>query len=104
MSDKLFDYALDSLDPLVAPIVDERKRQQLTQQQLADMSGLSRRALGRIERGGDCALSTLRRLYTALGIDVQAQLHRPPTLDEQIERNQREFQSLASRVDQRMKG
>lgn len=84
------------VDPMVAPIIAERKRQKLTQQTLADMAGISRRALIMIERGGDCSLSTLRRLYTALNIDVQAQPHRPPTLDEQIERNREEFKAVAS--------
>lgn len=94
MDEYTFDDDMDHLDPLVVPILQERKRQKLTQQALADMAGISRRALGQIERGGDCALSTLRNLYTALGIDIEARPHRPPTLDEQVMRNEAEFQSL----------
>ncbi len=98
---------LDHLDPLIVPIIQERKRQKFTQQELADMAGLSRRALGQIERGGDCTLSTLRSLYTALGINIQARPHQPPTLDDQVKRNEAEFQSLvdtAQRHRQRPKG
>jgi len=82
----------DSLDELVRPIILERRRQRLSQQALAERAGLSRRALLMIEAGGDCTLSSLRRLYTALGLEVQAHAWRAPTLDEQVARNREEFQ------------
>lgn len=94
----------DHLDPLVAPILKGRKDQKMTQQELADMAGISRRTLILIEQGGDCALSTLRRLYTALGITVQSDVLRPPTLDEQISRNHDEFREMAQVTRQRQRG
>lgn len=81
------------LDSLVQEIVDARKHLGYSQQNLADMAGISRRALAAIETGGDCTLSTLRALCGALEIEILA--HRPtgdamPTLDDITEENRRE--------------
>ena len=76
------------LDPLVQDIVVARKAQKLTQQQLAEMAGLSRRTIVLIESGGDCTLSTLRRLTTALGLQMQAKKPRLPTLDDVTRENE----------------
>lgn len=76
------------LDPLVQDIVVARKAQKLTQQQLAEMAGLSRRTIALIESGGDCTLSTLRRLTTALGLQMQANKPRLPTLDDVTRENE----------------
>ena len=76
------------LDPLVQDIVVARKAQKLTQHQLAEMAGLSRRTIVLIESGGDCTLSTLRRLTTALGLQMQANKPRLPTLDDVTRENE----------------
>jgi len=79
------------LDPLVAAIVKARKEQKLTQEQIAEAAGLSRRALVMIEAGGDCNLSTLRRLLDAAGLDAQAVVRRMPTLEDVTKENNLEF-------------
>lgn len=75
------------LHPLVCAIVEERRAQKLSQAQLAGLAGLSRRALGQIESGGDCTLSTLTRLHAALGIVTSARRQQRPTLDDLVAEN-----------------
>lgn len=82
---------LEHLDPLVAVIVQHRRDQKLTQETVASAAGISRRALVMIEAGGDCTLSTLRRLYSALDIDVHVEPHRRPTLEDIDAQNTREM-------------
>jgi len=76
------------LDPLVHDLVNARKVQKFTQQQLADMAGVSRRTIVLIEAGGDCTLGTLRRMATALGMEMQAYKPQPPTLDDLTRENE----------------
>ncbi len=67
------------------PIIPStRKAQRLTQAELSESAGLSRRALVAIEGGGDCTLSTLRRLFHVLDMDIQATpvRRKPPTLED----------------------
>ncbi len=50
-----------------------RARQRLTQEQLAERSGLSYKFVGEIERGrGNPTIATLNRLADALGINIAA--------------------------------
>lgn len=44
-----------------------RKLARLTQRQLAAISGIDQSFIARVERGRDVRLSTMRRLYAALG-------------------------------------
>lgn len=76
------------LDPLVASLVHARKSQGITQAALAQAAGVSRRTLIMIEAGGDCTLSTLRRLYTVLGMDMVSRPFPTPTLDEVLKENE----------------
>lgn len=71
-------------DPLIDTLVDARKAQRLTQADLSGSAGLSRRALVSIEAGGDCTLSTLRRLFQVLDMDIRAMpvQRKPPTLED----------------------
>jgi DNA-binding XRE family transcriptional regulator len=80
--------AKPDLDPLVASLVRARKSQSITQATLAQAAGVSRRTLIMIEAGGDCTLSTLRRLYTVLGMDMVARPYTTPTLDDVIRENE----------------
>lgn len=75
------------LDPLIADLITSRKAQKVTQAQLAELAGLSRRALVAIENGGNCTLSTLRRLYTVLGMDLVSRPFAKPTLEDVYEEN-----------------
>ena len=59
------------VDPIVAELLRARKVLGLRQQDVADKAGISRRSLGTIESGGDCTLSTLRRLAAALAVDIE---------------------------------
>ncbi|MBM4292498.1 MAG: helix-turn-helix transcriptional regulator [Deltaproteobacteria bacterium] len=47
-----------------------RRAQGVTQELLADYSGVSRVSITKIERGGDLRLSTLLRLTQLLGLEV----------------------------------
>lgn len=59
------------IDPVVAALRRMRQSRGVSQQQVADSAGISRRALVSIEAGGDCTLSTLRGLCAALGMDIE---------------------------------
>jgi transcriptional regulator with XRE-family HTH domain len=76
-------------DPVLEQLVATRKKRKITQTQLAELSGVSRRALVNIEAGGDCTLSTLRRLLLALDLDLQVQdaFPSPPTLEDVFAEN-----------------
>lgn len=81
----------ETVQNLIQVITDERKAQKLSQEQLAMLSGISRRSIVAIEAGGDFTLSTLGRLYEALGIEAIARRRQRPTLEDAVEENAREF-------------
>ncbi|MBP9148965.1 MAG: helix-turn-helix transcriptional regulator [Rhodoferax sp.] len=78
---------LDHLDPLVSVVVTKRRQLRWSQARLAQAAGISRRALLMIEKGGDCNLSTLRRLHSCLDIVMQASSTQTPTLDDMNAQN-----------------
>lgn len=82
------------MDAIVETLARTRKAQGLTQQRLADAAGISRRALVAIEGGGDCALSTLRRLLRVLDLELVAEpaRHNPPTLEDVMAENESIYQ------------
>lgn len=82
------------LDPLVQDIVAARRAQKLTQAELANFAGLSRRTIILVESGGDCTLSTLRRIATALGLEMRAHTPQRPTLDDITRENERLFAEM----------
>jgi transcriptional regulator with XRE-family HTH domain len=84
------------LDALVRDVVFARKHQKLTQQQLAMMAGLSRRTIVLIESGGDCTLSTLQRIATALGLEIRARTQALPTLEDVTRENEELFANQRS--------
>ena len=79
------------LEPLVLDIVVARKAQQFTQKQLAEMAGVARRTIVLLESGGDCTLSTLRRITIALGLEMHAYTPKHPTLDDVTRENEMLF-------------
>ena len=81
----------ENLDPLAAAVYLARKREGMTQAELAAAAGVSRRTVVMFENGGDCTLSTLRRFYDVLGINMQPVASRRPTLDDMNEENNREL-------------
>lgn len=78
---------LDHLDPWVRAVVAKRKQLRWSQDRLAQAAGISRRTLLMIEKGGDCNLSTLRRLHSSLGLVLQAVSAQAPTLDDMNAQN-----------------
>jgi DNA-binding XRE family transcriptional regulator len=86
---------MSAANTLIETMIQARKRRGLTQEQLADYAGISRRSLVAIENGGDCMVSTLTRLYQALDLELVAQTaqYSPPTLEDIQEENRAEFQS-----------
>ena len=84
------------LDPLIQEIVRARKSQKFTQSQLAEMSGVSRRTIVLIESGGDCTLSTLRRITTALNLQMTVHTPHLPNLDDVTRENEKLFSSMRS--------
>ena len=56
-------------------IRDERRKQKLTQQDLADTAGVSVRFLGDLERGKDsCEIAKVFSILQVLGISLQLRL------------------------------
>jgi DNA-binding XRE family transcriptional regulator len=84
----------EHLAPLIQDFVRARKAQHFTQHQLAEMSGVSRRTIVLIEAGGDCTLSTLSRVASALGLQINAQTRYVPTLDDVTRENEALFSSM----------
>lgn len=80
--------SVSNMDPLIDELVAARKQQKLTQAALAELAGLSRRALVAIENGGDCTLSTLRRLHTVLGLELISRPFTRPTLEDLLAENE----------------
>jgi len=81
----------DHLYPFVEVIVKTRKNRGLTQAELAAAAGISRRAIVMIEGGGDCTLSTVRRLHAVLDIHMKPTHASRPTLDDMDEQNSRDM-------------
>lgn len=80
------------LDPIVIALLDARRAHGLTQHQLADAAGISRRTLVLIERGNsDCSLRTLRRLLDAMQLDLTLLKLRRPNLEDATRENERLF-------------
>lgn len=52
-------------------IKEARLKEQLTQQQLSERSGIGRTAISRVENGKDCSLSTISRICRAIGIKTE---------------------------------
>ncbi|MDE6535427.1 MAG: helix-turn-helix domain-containing protein [Muribaculaceae bacterium] len=57
-----------------------RESQNLTQQQLGERIGVQRARICSIERGANLTLSTLRRIFTALGIEVKLDIANMPAI------------------------
>lgn len=85
-----------STDPLINALVKARRDRKFTQAQLADLAGISRRALVAIEGGGDCNVSTLRRLTRALDLELRLvpAEYSPPTLEDVYAENEAAYRRL----------
>jgi transcriptional regulator with XRE-family HTH domain len=65
-------------------VLELRKDQELTQDQLADISGVPQGTISRLERGvsGDVQISTVQKLATALGVSIEGLLTPSPETDD----------------------
>ncbi len=64
--------SVDDLSDLVLQVRARRAELQLTQEQLAEVSGLNRRVVGQLERGEiSPRFDTVLRIAHALGLDVE---------------------------------
>ena len=57
-----------------------REAQNLTQQQLGERIGVQRSRICSIERGCNLRLSTLRRVFSALGMEVKLDISSMPSI------------------------
>ena len=57
-----------------------REAQNLTQQQLGERIGVQRSRICSIERGSNLRLSTLRRVFSALGMEVKLDISNMPSI------------------------
>lgn len=80
----------DMKDPLIGALVKARRDRKYTQARLAELAGISRRALVAIEGGGDCNVSTLRRLTRVLDLELKVvpAEYAPPTLEDVFAENE----------------
>lgn len=83
------------LDPLIQALIQCRKEQRISQAELANAAGITRRSLVAIENNAsDPALATLRALFTALGYDILARpFDSAPTLDDILRENDQGYDS-----------
>ena len=57
-----------------------REAQNLTQQQLGERIGVQRARICSIERGSNLRLSTIRRVFSALGMEVKLDISSMPSI------------------------
>jgi transcriptional regulator with XRE-family HTH domain len=88
----------EQLSSLGRGIADARQRRKRTQQQLADNVGVSRSALGRIERGqgGGHTIDTWQRVALGAGVPLVVKLQRDP-LEETVDAGHLAMQELVLR-------
>ena len=56
---------------IIQRIIEERKKQKLSQEELGEMAGLARSYISRIEQGSiDVSTSRLQRILSALGYEL----------------------------------
>ena len=59
------------------PLAELRKDSGITQQELADIVGIKQPSLSKLESQADMQISTLQKLITALGGEVEIIVHMP---------------------------
>lgn len=79
------DYSYEAIVTLINDyMVAYRKKEHMTQQQLAEKSGIKQPMIARIESGKtDPQLSTFKKLLDSLGLEIQV----IPKLDKEVERD-----------------
>lgn len=86
---------LRGIEDLGPALRGARKRQGISMQEWARVSGLSRQTLHKLESGGDVVFSTVIAAARAIGVAIELAPWTTPTLDEMRER----FRHLDDDVD-----
>lgn len=89
---------------LIGKLVQLRRQQRLTQEDLAGRMGVSQSAIAKFENGpGDPRLSTLRRYALALGVEVTHQVggHDCSAVDDMIRRGDHVIREIESYLEAR---
>ncbi len=75
MADPAFKQEWDALEPeyqVIRALIEARRQKQLTQKQLAEITGIAQADISRLENGNaNPSLDTLKRLAAGLGMAVK---------------------------------
>ena len=75
LKDPVFQAEWEALEPerqIVRAIIEGRERRDLTQQQLAEITGIQQADISRLENGtGNPSLRTLKRLAAGMGMQLK---------------------------------
>lgn len=75
MKDPAFQAEWEALEPerqIIRAIIEGRERRDLTQQQLAEITGIQQADISRLENGtGNPSLRTLKRLAAGMGMQLK---------------------------------
>lgn len=75
LKDPAFQAEWEALEPerqIIRAIIEGRERRDLTQQQLAEITGIQRADISRLENGtGNPSLRTLKRLAAGMGMQLK---------------------------------
>ena len=75
LKDPVFQAEWESLEPerqIIRAIIEGRERRDLTQQQLAEITGIQQADISRLENGtGNPSLRTLKRLAAGMGMQLK---------------------------------
>lgn len=75
------EYEAQGDDYLVGLAIRQaREAQNLTQEQLGELIGVQRARICSIERGANLRLSTIRRIFSALGLEVKLDIANMPSI------------------------
>ena len=97
-------YSMKTLDELGGAVAGLRKQRQMTQQELASLSGLGRSTLARFESGGvaEFGAQKLLRLLEVLGCEISfTEVRRTFTLEDALAERQADASSAPPRRDGR---
>ena len=75
LKDPVFQAEWEALEPerqIIRAIIEGRERRDLTQQQLAEITGIQQADISRLENGtGNLSLRTLKRLAAGMGMQLK---------------------------------
>ena len=75
LKDPVFQAECEALEPerqIIRAIIEGRERRDLTQQQLAEITGIQQADISRLENGtGNPSLRTLKRLAAGMGMQLK---------------------------------